>query len=121
EAVLDVHPSANVALHECHPVAVPLLERLCLARGVDVRVDLPDHVGVVAVESELPFLVRVAELVPAESRPVITPAAGHRETCGLWPVAPQSLQGGPVKRVPAATVGEAVQPALAQVVPRIGL
>src|SRR6202044_109614 len=40
---------------------------------------------------------------------------------GLGPVAAPGLQGGPVQRVTTAPVGEAVQPALGQVVSRVRL
>ena len=114
EAVVDVHPGADVALHEADPVRVPLLERLGLPGGVDVLVELPHHVGVVAVEGELPLLVGVAELVPAVRGPVVALAAGAGEALGLGPVRAPRLQRRPVQRVAAAAVGEAVQPALAR-------
>jgi hypothetical protein len=50
---------------------------------LDVLVDLPDDVGVVAVERELPLLVRVTELVPAVRRPVIALAARAGVALGL--------------------------------------
>ena len=121
EPVVDVHPGADVALHEAHPVRVPLLERLGLPGRVDVLVELPHHVRVVAVERELPLLVRVAELVPAERGPVVALAAGAGEALGLGPVGSPRLERRPVQRVAAAAVGEAVQPALGEVVPRIRL
>ena len=104
-----------------HPVRVPLLERLRLAGGVDVLVELPHDVGVVPVEGELPLLVRVAELVPAVRGPVVALATGAREALRLGPVRSPGLQDRPVQRVAAPAVGEAVQPALAEVVPRVGL
>ena len=86
EPVVHVHPRAYVALDERDPVLVPLLERLGLAGVLDVLVDLPHHVGVVAVEGEFPLLVRVAELVPAGGGPVVALAAGAGEALGLGAV-----------------------------------
>jgi hypothetical protein len=80
-----MHPRPDVAFHEAHPVRVPLLERLRLAGGRDVLVELADNVGVVAVEGELPLLVGVTELMPAVCRPVVALAAGARETLRLRP------------------------------------
>ena len=121
EPVVDVHPGADVTLHEAHPVRVPLLERLRLAGRLDVLAELAYDVGVVAVERQLPLLVGVAELVPAERRPVVALAAGTRSPPGLGAVRAPRLEGRPVQRVAAAAVGEPVQPSLAEVVPRVGL
>ena len=121
QAVVDVHPGTDVALDEADPVRAPLVERLGLAGRVDVLVELPDDVGVVPVEGELPLLVRVAELVPAVRGPVVALAARAREALRLGPVLAPRLQRGPVQRVAAAAVGEPVQPALGEVVPRVGL
>ena len=121
EPLVDVHPGAHVALHEPDPVPVPHVERLGLLGVLDVLVQLPHHVGVVAVQGEFPLLVRVAELVPAQRGPVVALAARAGEALGLRPVAAPRLQRGPVQRVAAAAVGEPVQPALAEVVPRVRL
>ena len=98
EALVDVHPGAEVALHEPHPVPVPHLERLGLLGVLDVLVQLPHHVGVVAVQGEFPLLVRVAELVPAQRGPVIALAARAGEALGLGPVRAPCLQLGPAGR-----------------------
>ena len=121
EPVVHVHPRAHVALDEVDPVPAPLLERLALPRVVDVLVDLPYDVGVVPVEGELPLLVRVPELVPAVCGPVVAPAARARVALGLGPVRAPCLEHGPVQRVTAAAIGEPVQPALREVVPRVRL
>ena len=121
EPVVDVHPRADVMLHEAHPVRVPLLERLRLAGRLHVLAELADDVGVVPVQRELPLLVGVAELVPAERRPVVALAAGAGAARGLGAVGAPRLERGPVQRVAAAAVGEPVQPALGEVVPRVGL
>ncbi len=121
EAVVHVHPRAEVALHEADPVPVPLLERLRLPGVVHVLVELPYDVGVVAVERQLPLLVRVTELVPAQRGPVVALAAGSGVALGLGPVRSPRLEHGPVQRVAAAPVGESVEPALAEVVPRVRL
>src|SRR6266700_7506536 len=98
-----------------HPVRVPLLERLGLLGGLDILVELPHDVGVVAVERELPLLVRVPELVPAERGPVVPLAAGAGVPLGLGPVGSPCLERGPFQRVTAAAIGEPVQPALGEV------
>jgi hypothetical protein len=59
--------------------------------------------------------------VPAERGPVIALAAGTGEPLGLGPVRSPRLQDGPVQGITADAVGEPVQPALAQVVPRVRL
>src|SRR5215469_4814311 len=119
--MVDVHPGADVALDEAHPVPVPLVESLGLAGHLDVLADLPDDIGVVPVETELPLLVRVAELVPAERRPVVPLAAGAGVTLRLRPIRAPRLECRPVEWVTASAIGESVQPALRQVVPRVGL
>jgi hypothetical protein len=119
--VLDVHPGADVALDELLPVRRPVVERLGVAGVLDVLVDLPDNVGVVPVEGELPLLVRVAELVPAVRGPVVALAAGSGVALRLGAVDSPCLELRPVERVAGGTVGETVDPALGQVVPGIGL
>src|SRR5215472_75340 len=104
--MVDVHPGADVALDEAHPVSVPLVESLGLAGNFDVLADLPDDIGVVPVETELPLLVRVAELVPAGGGPVVALAAGAGVTLRLRPIRAPRLQRRPVKRVTAAAIGE---------------
>src|SRR6202023_2877679 len=91
EAVVDVHPGADVPLDEADPVPVPLLERLRLPRGLDILVHLPHNVGVVAIEGELPLLVGIAELVPAVRRPVVALAARPWIALRLRPGRPPRL------------------------------
>ncbi|MCO5555079.1 hypothetical protein L7F22_008619 [Adiantum nelumboides] len=122
EDVLDVHPGADVALDEAHPVGGPVLERLRVAGVLDVLGDLPDDVRVVAEEGELPLLVGVAELVPPVGRPVLDGlAAGADAALRLGVVDAPGLELGPVQRVAGLAVGEAVDPALREVVPRVRL
>ena len=63
-----------------------------------VQLDLADDVGVVAIDRLLPLLIRVEEGVPVAA-----------------------LERGPVLRVAAGAVSEAVQPALAEVAIRVRL
>ena len=121
QPVVHVHPGSDVALDEVHPAPVPLLERLRRPGRIDVLVELPDDVGVVAVEREFPLLVGVAELVPPKRRPVVALATRARVTLGLRPVRAPGLESRPVQRVPAPAVGETVEPPLGEVMPRVGL
>jgi hypothetical protein len=121
EPVVHVHPRADVRLDELDPVPAPLLEGFGLPGHVDVLVELPHHVRVVPVEGEFPLLVRVTELVPAVGRPVVALAARAGVALGLGAVRAPGLQRRPVQRVAAAAVGEPVQPALGEVVPRVRL
>src|SRR6202000_981427 len=75
QPVVHVHPGADVALDEVHPVRVPRLERLGLAGIVNVLVDLPHHVRVVAVEGEVPLLLWGGALRPAGGRADVNPTA----------------------------------------------
>ena len=94
---------------------------LRLPGRLDVLGHLAHDVGVVAVEGELPLLVRVAELVPAVRRPVVALRRRSRGSARARAGPAPGLQRGPVERVAAPAVGEAVEPALGEVVARVRL
>ena len=64
QAVLGVHPRAEVALEELQPRRVPAVVGAGALGVLQAQVDLAHHRGVVAVDRLVPLLVGVEERMP---------------------------------------------------------
>ena len=98
QAVLGVHPGADVARNDLRPLLVPGGERLLQFGVVDVELDLPDDVGIVPVDGLLPLFVGIAERMPV-----------------------RGLELRPFLGIAGFAVGERVEPPLREVALRIRL